>query len=108
MQSKDIALELLEEEWEKRRKKIIETRKIDPEDTMILSIIRLNHEVREIMDKMATKDDIKNMATKDDIKNMATKDDIKILKNDIKMLKWFISIGFTIIGILIAIFGILK
>ena len=66
---------------------------------MILSIIRLNHEVREIIDKMTTKDDIKML--KDDIKNMATKDDVK-------MLKWFISIGFTIIGILIAVIGILK
>jgi hypothetical protein len=83
MQSKDIALELLEEEWEKRRKKIIETRKIEAEDAVILSIIRLNHEIKEIMNKMATKDDIKT-------------------------LKWFISIGFTIIGILIAIIGILK
>ncbi|MEM1546966.1 MAG: hypothetical protein QXP91_11015, partial [Candidatus Methanomethylicia archaeon] len=83
---RDIVTELLEEEWEKRRRKVIETRMIETEDIMILSIVRLNHEVMEIMSKMATKDDLKGMATKEDIKNMATKDDLKGMatKEDIK------------------------
>ena len=55
---KDIVDELLEEEWERRRR-VIETKRIEAEDVMILSIIRLNHEVMEIMSKMATREDIR-------------------------------------------------
>ena len=104
---RDIVTELLEEEWEKRRRKVIETRMIETEDIMILSIVRLNHEVMEIMSKMATKDDLKGMATKEDIKNMATKDDIARLRDELRMLKWSVGIGFTVIGILVTLVQVL-
>ncbi|MEM2708465.1 MAG: hypothetical protein QW534_02325 [Candidatus Methanomethylicia archaeon] len=122
---RDIVTELLEEEWEKRRRKVIETRMIETEDIMILSIVRLNHEVMEIMSKMATKDDLKGMATKEDIKNMATKDDLKgmatkediknmatkddiaRLRDELRMLKWSVGIGFTVIGILVTLVQVL-
>ncbi|GEM_PF-2875608 len=118
MSNEELIFRILEEERERRIRKVVETRKIESEDAVIIAVLGLNEEIGEIRseigmlrsridelsEKMATKDGIRNMATKDDIRNMATKDDIRNMatKDDIRTTQWVTVICFAVLAVIVA------
>lgn len=87
-EERDLIEELLEEEWRKRRARVVETRKMEVDDIIIFSIVKLNHRVSTLSGKLD---------------NLSA--EVASLKNDVKLLKTVV-LG-IILPILIAIVSIL-
>ncbi|MHA1595889.1 MAG: hypothetical protein ACTSXX_14350 [Candidatus Baldrarchaeia archaeon] len=87
-EERDLIEELLEEEWRKRRARVVETRKMEVDDIIIFSIVKLNHRVSTLSEKLD---------------NLSA--EVASLKNDVKLLKTVV-LG-IILPILIAIVSIL-
>lgn len=81
---RDLVFQLLEKEWDMRMEKIIQTGKYETEDFLRFGVIELNDELGDIGGYL---------------KRMATKDDVKTLK-------WGIGIGFTALGLVIALLSL--
>ena len=66
MSDEELIFRILEEERKRRVEKVVETRKIEAEDVVIIAVLGLNEEigmlrskVDELGEKMATKEDIR-------------------------------------------------
>jgi len=73
----EFVFDLLEKEREERVEKIYKTKKIEPDDVLVISVLRLNHEMGELTAEM--KDINKDI---DDLDN-----DIDELKGNIKKIE---------------------
>ncbi len=85
MSRAELAFEILEKEWVKRAEKIAAGGQIITEDLLVFAVLHVH----------------RNMATKEDVAML--KSDIAALKSTVDTMKWIMSVGFTLLGLLMAI-----
>jgi len=83
---RDFIFELLEKEWDRRMNIIHDTKKIETEDVVTISVLTLNREMGECVKEIEIVQ-----------KNMVTKGD----------LRWALGIGFTFVTIVISLVTLL-
>jgi len=110
--TRDFISELLDREWDRRIDIIHKTKKIEPDDVVAISVMTLNREMGEMTKEMEemTKEmemmrDTSSSAFAGVTKTMVTKDEVAKF---VKLLKWGLGVGFTIVTIVISLITLLS